>query len=486
MTAYQSQVWINKGKLMIIPTTSSLEGNLQIQPIQPPQVMTLDEALNFLQNSQSELLHLLSTEAEAFFRLQKYPNQIANSLHRGLVTIPRKLAYILHDKAAYITPAIDAFYLRDPISTRPLYASDPTKCMFSPTDLVTVSVTFTKVGYAQIKNQQFAAPPLWSQIISTNHGPKSRNRAELGMKITCGFEMLMSDPQNKDLKVVREINLLLEDIETGEDHLPSNSDISKWKPDDEDEGWLDINFEQFEKELAGKSSKNIPSIPGGFGDIAAQENLRKMVARFEDFLNDDAAGAEGAEYLDDMDEDNDDHHESSNSSSDSEGDDGEITFNEDKFATLMKGMMGMPNDKATINSPDSISKSHVEDTDEADTGHGSEDEDEGAQMRQVMRDMESELQNAGALRLDRASAAEKASSRSEADDAGTKGLDHPSHVADEGSDTENEDLDIDYNLAKNLLESFKSQGGEAGPGGNLMGLMGMHIPRDEEDKYPRN
>jgi len=468
---------------MIIPTTHMLEENSKNQPAEASRVMALDRALDFLRNSQSKLLHLPSTEAEAFFRLQRYPNQIANSLHRALVTIPRKLAYILHDKAAYISPAIEAFYLRDPISTRPLYASDPAKCFFSSTDLVTVSVTFTKVGYAQTKSQQFAAPPAWSHIIPTNCDAKSRYRAELGMKITCGFEMLMLDPQNKDLKVVREIKLLLEDIETGEDYLPSDSELSNWKTDDDDEAWLDINFEQFDKELAGKSSKNLPTTSGGFGDKTAQENLRKMVARFEDFLNDDTAGAEGAEYLDDMDEDNDDYNESSSSGSDTEGNDGEITFNEDKYAILMKEMMGVPNDKTTETRPDSTYKSHVEDTDETDTDHDSEEEDEGDKIRQVMHDMESELQYAGALRLDRDSAADKVTPRSEADDAGTKGLDDPSHVADERSDTENEDLHINYNLAKNLLESFKSQGGGAGPGGNLMGLMGMHMPPDEEDNF---
>lgn len=432
--------------------------------------MTLERALDFLQNSQSKLLHLPSTEAEAFYRLQKYPKQIAESLHHALVTIPRKLAYILHDKAAYISPAIETFYLRDPISTCPLYASDPAKCFFSSTDLVTVSVTFTKVGYAQIKSQQFAVPPAWSHIISTNCDAKSRSRAELGMKITCGFEMLMSDPQNKDLKVVREIKLLLEDIETGEDYLPSDSELSRWKTDDDDEAWLDINFEQFDKELAGKSPKNLPVTSGGFGDKTAQENLRKMVARFEDFLNDDTAGAEGAEYLDDMDKDNDDYNDSSSSGSDTEGNDGEITFNEDEFATLMKEMMGVPNDKTTETRPDY--NPEEEDGD-----------DEGGKIRQVMDDMKSELQYAGALRLDRASAADKITHRSESDVARTKGLDGPSRVADEHNDTENEDLDIDYNLAKNLLESFKGQGGGAGPSGNLLGLMGIHMPPDEEENF---
>lgn len=38
------------------------------------------------------------------------------------------------------------------------------------------------------------------------------------------------------------------------------------------------------------------------------------------------------------------------------------------------------------------------------------------------------------------------------------------------------------NLARNLLESLKSQAGMAGPGGNLMGMLGLGmLPRDEDD-----
>ncbi len=42
-------------------------------------------------------------------------------------------------------------------------------------------------------------------------------------------------------------------------------------------------------------------------------------------------------------------------------------------------------------------------------------------------------------------------------------------------------MDLDYNLVKNLLESFKGQAGTAGPAGNMLGLMGLSLPRDEDD-----
>lgn len=37
---------------------------------------------------------------------------------------------------------------------------------------------------------------------------------------------------------------------------------------------------------------------------------------------------------------------------------------------------------------------------------------------------------------------------------------------------------MDYNLVKNFLDSFQSQGGFAGPAGNLAGRLGFQLPRD--------
>ncbi|KAF9897279.1 hypothetical protein BX616_005881, partial [Lobosporangium transversale] len=53
------------------------------------------------------------------------------------------------------------------------------------------------------------------------------------------------------------------------------------------------------------------------------------------------------------------------------------------------------------------------------------------------------------------------------------------------SDVEKEEervvVDEDLNLAKNLLESFRSQGGLPGPAGNILSRLGIMLPRDEAD-----
>ena len=425
----------------------------------------MQEAHDFLEQNRSQLLHSLPVEKEAFYRLEKYPQQIKDSLHHALITIPRKLAYVLHEDETYISSAIEAFYLRDPIALRPLQATDDTTTLvFPPEDLVTVSVKFTKVGYAQLKSQQFSAPMVWDKALLDNRDAKTQVKAESGMKLTCGFEMLMLDPQNKDKRQVRETTLLLEDLSTGQNRLPSYAEIAQWRQTDDDERWLDINFEDFEEELAGNKGDSRMDAGNGFGDKAAQDNLRRMVAKFEGFLQDDKAGPEGAEHLDEMDDDDDDTKDDTSSQQEEIDFDGkDIEFDEEEFKWMMKGMMGISASKAQQPSKDVI-QSHDVDLDSSLDTDGEE-----VNMRDAMRAMEHELRDAGALRLNPNPTRKDSTSQLEP-------------VQEGFEDYEREDLDIDMNLAKNLLASFKGQAGDAGPGGNLMGLMGMRMPRDDDEE----
>ncbi|OCL01229.1 SGT1 family protein Sgt1 [Glonium stellatum] len=475
----ENRVWINNFKLFIIPITASSTS----------KSLTLTEALTFISASPSTLLNIPSLESEAFHRLLPYPNAISQTLHHSLLPIPRKLAAILHANPAYIAPAVEAFYLRDPIALRSLQPKDTkTSLRFPPEDFINMRVRFTKVLFAQLRSQEWVPPGVWedalASLLANSEGNHAEEKAEMGIKLTAGFEMLVKDRQHRDTRAVREVLLLLEDIETGDEPLPTNEEIQGWGTVDDDEGWLDINFEDFERELAGKPSKNADAEgkagkgkdekTSGFGDKAAQENLRKMVERFEAFLNDDAAGIEGAEGLDDMDIDNDDE-EDADGSGESE-DDEEIEFDEKEFARMMREMMGMPSaegDATLVEEARALAR--VQELNSDDEGDG---ENEHEEIRKVMERMEAELNESGALNLD-PTPRKIAAAKNVIKGKGKQKISEPDDTAEESSDGEDE-INIDFNLAKNLLESLKGQGGMAGPTGNLMGLMGVHLPPDKE------
>src|SRR5947209_1401126 len=91
------QVWINNGHLVIIKPKNDRK--------RVTEKITLEESLKIASNETGRLLRSSSIEEEAFYRLRKYPEQIKENLHCALVTIPRKVAYLLHQKPAYISAA---------------------------------------------------------------------------------------------------------------------------------------------------------------------------------------------------------------------------------------------------------------------------------------------------------------------------------------------------------------------------------------------
>ncbi|KAF2096890.1 SGT1-domain-containing protein [Rhizodiscina lignyota] len=394
-----NRVWLNSGRLLIIPPGASVAKPGSVGSLKSDmKSLKIEEAISIISKDSNQLTHTPEIEDEAFYRIRSYPAGISENLHHALVTIPRSTASILHRSPSYISAAVEAFYLRDPISLRPLKAANKDGLKFPPDDLVTVSIRFSKVQYAQLRGQEFDPPPMWKSTLADSRLEEKRFMAlDIGMKITCGFEMLLSDPANRDKKAVREINVLLEDI-ASEGDLPTDEEMAKWDRKEDDDKWLDINFEDFEQELSGharngQDSKD-PSINTdsnantGFGDKSAQENLRKMVSRFEAFLN--SEDAENAEHIDDMDFDDDDEGSDDDSDND-EADD----IDEEEFDRAMREMMKLPPEQRADAAPDVLRRAvrEIEEYNESDD-EAAEDAEEIKKMAEAM---ERELRGLGAL-----------------------------------------------------------------------------------------
>lgn len=470
-----NRAWIHGGQLRII--------SLQPDSTAHSRKITLPEAVSLIYSTPDSLIHSTFVEAEAFYRLEKYPGQIHASIHQVVVTIPRRLAYILHELPKAIAPAVEAFYLRDARTLKCLERASNDGLMFPPNDLVDVSVRFTKVLYAQLKSQQFSPPPIWLNIFASSEKAavsgigqevqKKPSMLELGMKVTSGFEMLAIDAARSNSRTAREFALLLEDLaEDGDSLLPTDADIATWKDSrrNDDDSWMDINFEDFEKELDGKrGATNNKS----FGDSDAQADLRKIVSRFEAFLNDDKAGIDGAEF-EEMDEDDDEDDSDLDEESDSE--DRDVSFDEEEFARMMREMMGLP---AGGTPATSKGKEKVQLPASASPKEDSEDEE----IRKLSEQMEAELNTHGALILDPTPKGVKTLKHiGKGKEKATGSSKEVVEDEPEEDGSEDEEVDIDYNLAKNLLESFKGQAGLVGPVGTILADMGIQLPRDEGDE----
>ncbi|KAK0610495.1 SGT1 protein-domain-containing protein [Bombardia bombarda] len=530
-----NRVWIHDGKLRIIPVINTTTTTGSSSATANSKSISLPEALKVIRSTPNLPIHSAFIEAESFYRLDKYPGQITDSLHHSLIAIPRKLAYIIHARPKAIAPATEAFYLRDPAAMKPILStstSTSAALLFPPTDLITISVRFTKVLYAQLKSQRFdPPPPAWKAVLQAAEAAAALAAAdadaddalqklspiEMGMKVTTGFEMLARAAHSSASRVAREVALLLDDLEEdgGDAALPSDEDIKRWKDvgRNDDDSWMDINYADFERELDGRGRGGKTGGGGdgdkAFGDAQTQADLQKMVSRFEAFLNDEDAGLDGAE-VDEMDEDDDE--EDTDEEGDSEDEDREVSFDEEQFARMMREMMGLPpsedNDKlaaqkgggkqkaaagaGAASSSGNVGKSLGSDSDSDSDDDDTNAEEEEKEIRNLMMQMEAELKGHGALALDPSAVKKKKaaqpllnakSGKGEGSSSTGKGKEVATELPgeEEEDDDDDDEVDIDYNLAKNLLESFKSQAGMAGPAGNLLSLMGMSLPRDEGD-----
>lgn len=428
---------------------------------------------------------------------------------------------------SYIAPIVEAFYLRDPISIRLLQPSkSKTPLSFPPEDFVDVSERFTKVLYAQLLGQHWEPPAPWDAALERLVGSdKETEKAEIGIKITAGLQILASHSLYATRKPTREIAVLLEDLETGDDALPTDTEINTWPKREDDEAWLNIDFSEFEKELEGKGL----SKEGAFGDKAAQENLKKMVERFNSFLADNEAGVEGADgSFDPMDQDDDsdaDNRGWEDPVDDSDRDDDDDDDHDDNDGDRhipseadASSSQPKPRHAPKTPAPDYPSDTESEDS-KADAEYADyekayesymtlsaaekalltedaralaleqdaeqEEDDEIAKLSQMM---EAELFSHGALdvnpKSEGATLLKAKTTRNSKGKASGGFVDDVASGEVEGSDEDEEEelLDEDYNLAENMLKAFKGQAGMAGPAGNMMKVMGIQLPQDADDE----
>ena len=486
----ENRVWINSHRLLIIPLGKE----------EDPAPLTQVQALQIIDETPARPQQYGKVEKEAFHRLAGYPAAISENQHHATLPLPRKVAHILHTNPSYIAPVVEAFYLRDPISIR-LIQPEKSKIplTFPPEDFVDVSVRFTKVLYAQLLGQHWEPQAPWDTALEQlAKSGEPIEKAEIGIKIAAGMQMLLSHSLYASRKPTREIALLLEDLENGDDTLPTDTEIASWPKREDDEAWLNIDFSEFEKELEGKGS----GAKGAFGDKNAEENLKKMVARFNDFLADNEAGAEGADGgLDPMDVDNDsdagdrgwEDPEDSDSTAEndtkskgkgkaktSNGEDDAGTDDEEdaeadaeyaEYEQAFEKFMMLPAAEKAILTDEARALALEQDA----------EKEEDEEIQKLTEMMEAELFSHGALNVN--SKPDHKPGTGLLSDSNGKGKGKLQDVTEEDEEDEDDELlDEDYNLADNMLKAFKGQAGMAGPAGNMMKAMGVQFPRDADDE----
>lgn len=130
-------------------------------------------------------------------RINGYPEQARVNMHKARCLVPVPVAQVLRHEPQMVSLAVDAFYRRDIDAMKAATKLEkflPVQdgSLSSNGDMVEVLVTMSRAMYAQLYQQMFAAPRKYPM---PGVADPSFKAAELGMKLTCGFEMMYWERQ---------------------------------------------------------------------------------------------------------------------------------------------------------------------------------------------------------------------------------------------------------------------------------------------------
>ncbi|XP_066099308.1 protein ecdysoneless homolog [Saccopteryx bilineata] len=495
-----NRVFFYRGELCIIPVPRQ-RGAVSWLPTTPP---TIPQALSIISTHPEKILASESIRAAVNRRIKGYPGKIKASLHRAHCFLPAGIAAVLKQQPRLVAAGVQAFYLRDPIDLRACRVFKT----FLPETRVMTSVTFTKCLYAQLMQQRFMPDRRSGYRLPPPSHPQYRAH-ELGMKLAHGFEILCSrsSPHSSDSKkspvttsplwagfldslkkndyfkgLIEGSAQYQERLEIAKNYFqlsvncPESSlaispgeeiltllqrlpfDIEELKkeanlPPEDDDQWLDLSPDQLDQLLQEAAGKKEPE------PISKEEenyNLTQVSKSMKAFIS-KVSTHKGAELP-------------------REPSEAPITFDADSFLNYFDKILGPRPDESDS---DDLSEEDFEclDSDDETQEPGEEASIKGTlnDLKSYMAQMDRELAHTSigksfTTQKQVESLSQTTSNNSDEEDSGAGG----SAVVP---------VDVDLNLVSNILESYSSQAGLAGPASNLLQSMGVQLP-DNTDLRP--
>uniref|UniRef100_A0A2K6E2U3 Ecdysoneless cell cycle regulator n=1 Tax=Macaca nemestrina TaxID=9545 RepID=A0A2K6E2U3_MACNE len=496
-----NRVFFHHGELCIIPAPRK-PGAESWLPTTPP---TIPQALNIIAAHPEKILASESIRAAVSRRIRGYPEKIQVSLHRAHCFLPAGIVAVLKQRPRLVSAAVQAFYLRDPIDLRACRVFKT----FLPETRIMTSVTFTKCLYAQLVQQRFVPDRRSGYRLPPPSDPQYRAH-ELGMKLAHGFEILCSkcSPHFSDckkspvtasplwasflaslkkndyfkvglgkyLEEVFQLKILMffifhsslamspgEEILTLLQTIPFDiEDLKKEAanlPPEDDDQWLDLSPDQLDQllqEAAGKKESESISKEEkeqNYDLTQVSESMKAFISK--------VSTHKGAELP-------------------REPSEAPITFDADSFLNYFDKILGPRPHESDSDDLDEEEFECLDSDDDLDSE--THEPGEEASLKGTLDNLKSYM-----AQMDQ----ELAHTCIGKSFTTRKQVEPVSQTTDNNSDQEDSDtgesvmapVDVDLNLVSNILESYSSQAGLAGPASNLLQSMGVQLP-DNTDHRP--
>lgn len=444
-------------------------------------------------------------------RISEYPERASRNMHSVRVRVPVSVALVLRHEPCFISLAVEGFYDRDIDSMRFAAKMERFLSEGKRENLVRVTVRMSRAMYAQLVQQTFQAPKCYP--MPNRSDAEAYMEAELGMKIACGLEMIYQQrkkegvegkgstwrkykeslersgyfegliPGSKEYKRLMEnaeeyyrnsslfsrtSEMMSAPVKRIDEILALPHSVDDFKglevPPSDDDYWLyngedELNsalqerqkeMELYNAKLKKKQKSKEPQDAGTSSHTNINDfDLGEIAKSMQQFVQ-KVSSYKGAEVPEDRNLE-------------------EVDLDVDRFMKDMESIMKQHGhqDTAVAHGEEGLSSEMDFDDseDESDLGDTSEDNDDAEDvfMHSYSDVMNEELKNTTLKK-----SFLRASEQSSKENLG----------ASSAMDEDFTPVDVDFNLVKGLLDSFSSQQGLPGPTSNLLGLMGVQLPKD--------
>ncbi|CAA2967815.1 ecdysoneless homolog [Olea europaea subsp. europaea] len=154
-----------------------------------PTTPDLLDSLKFLISDDHHTQAPETIQSHLSKKIGEYPERAYRNMHRARVIVPVSVAWTLKHEPSFVSLAVEGFYDRDVDSMKDAARMERFLSKGKEEEMVEVVVSMSRAMYAQLVQQKFQAPRVYPMPASRSDVGQYM-KAELGMKIACGFEMM--------------------------------------------------------------------------------------------------------------------------------------------------------------------------------------------------------------------------------------------------------------------------------------------------------
>uniref|UniRef100_A0A9L0JKZ1 Ecdysoneless cell cycle regulator n=1 Tax=Equus asinus TaxID=9793 RepID=A0A9L0JKZ1_EQUAS len=458
-----NRVFFHHGELCIIPAPRK-PGAASWLPTTPP---TIPQALNIISTHSEKILASESIRAAVNRRIRGYPEKIQASLHQAHCFLPAGIVAVLKQRPRLVAAGVQAFYLRDPVDLR---ACRIFKIFLPETRIMTSAHGFEILcskcspHFSDSKKSLMTNSPLWAGFLESlkkndyfkgliEGSAQYQERLEMAknyfqFSVNQPESSLAMSPGEEILTLLQTIPFDIEELKKEEANLP---------PEDDDQ-WLDLSPHQLDQLLQEAAGKKEPE-PISKGEkenydlTQVSESMRAFISK--------VSTHKGAELP-------------------REPSEAPITFDADSFLNYFDKILGPRPHESDSDDLDEDDFECLESDDDLDLE--TQEPGEEASVKGTLDDLQSYM-----AQMDQ----ELAHTSVGKSFTTQKQMEALSQTTNNNSDEEDSGagesimtpVDVDLNLVSNILESYSSQAGLAGPASNLLQSMGVQLP-DNTDHRP--